>query len=190
MIIDLEFLPEIKFGFLNGWIYSVIFIVLFGIFIKTCSKDVIERLYDLKGWTKKQKIFVKIAKLISLIKLILEVLTPLTDDGIAFILGNILFVFGLIGFLIALFNFKNSLPNKPITKGLYSISRNPQILMLGIMSFGMSFVIGSWICVLLSAVGLILTHYRILAEEQRLEQQYGESYLQYKNKIPRCLVFF
>ena len=122
--------------------------------------------------------------------MILEFLTPLTEDKLAFISGNLLFVFGLIGLLIALSNFKKSPTNQPITNGLYGISRNPQILMLGIMSYGMSFVIGSWICVLLSTVGLILSHYRILAEEQRLEQQYGESYLDYKNKIPRYLLFF
>lgn len=190
MIVDLEFLPEINFGLLNGWIYTVIFVVFFGIFLKTCSKEVIDRLYDSIGWTRKHKIFVKLVKLTSLIKIILEFLTPLTEDRLAFISGNLLFVFGLIGFLIALSNFKNSPPNKPITKGLYAISRNPQILMLGIMSYGMSFVIGSWICVLIGTVVLILNHYRILAEEQRLEQQYGEQYLQYKNKISRYLLFF
>ncbi len=145
------------------------FVAFFAIFLKTCSKDVIERLYDSTGWTRKQKIFVKLAKLTSLIKTILEFLTPLTEDRLAFILGSLLFVFGLIGFLIALSNFKKSPTNQPITKGLYGISRNPQIFMLGIMSYEMSFVIGSWICVLLSTVGLILNHYRILAEEQRLE---------------------
>ncbi len=35
-----------------------------------------------------------------------------------------------------------------------------------------------------------MNHFRILGEEKALEEQYGSSYLDYKNSVPRYFVFF
>jgi len=185
-----EFFPAFKIGWLNGWIFMVIFFLTFVIIIKMCPKEVITRLYDNKGWTKTQYIFTKLAKLCSLIHLILVIFTPLSIGSIEFMIGIILFLSGTIGFVIAVINFKKAPFDKPISSGLYKISRNPQMMTLFLVSFGTSFMIGSWIAIIIIIVSTIFLHFRILGEEKRLTQQYGDSFLEYKKKVPRYFIFF
>lgn len=186
----MELFPAFEIGWLNGWIFMVIFFLILGIVIKTCPKEVITRLYDNKGWTKTQYIFTKLAKLCALIHLILVIFTPLNIESIEFMIGIIIFLIGTIGFVIAVTNFKKAPLDKPITSGLYKISRNPQIMTLFLVSFGTSLMIGSWIAIIIIIVSAIFLHFRILGEEKRLTQQYGDSFLEYKKKVPRYLIFF
>ncbi|MFW9901549.1 MAG: methyltransferase family protein [Candidatus Thorarchaeota archaeon] len=177
-------------GWLNGWIFQAIFFILFGIFLLTCSKDVISRLYDEKGWNKTQKAFTKIAKILGIIALILFIFTPLNIGSIEFIVGIILIITGTTGFLLALNTFKNSTLNEPITTGLYKISRNPQLMMMYLTTLGNCLVIGSWIALIIFSLSIISGHFRILGEEKRLTEQYGDSYLEYKRKVSRYFIFF
>ena len=186
----MEIFPAFEIGWLNGWIFMVVFFLIFGIIIKTCPKEVITRLYDKKGWTKKQYIFTKLWKLCALIHLIIVIFTPLNIESIEFMIGIIIFLIGTIGFIIAVRNFKKALLDKPITSGLYKISRNPQIMTLFLVSFGTSLVVGSWIAIIIIIVSAIFLHYRILGEEKGLAEQYGDSYLAYKKKVPRYFLFF
>jgi len=186
----MEIFPAFEIGWLNGWIFMLIFFLIFGIVIKTCPKEVITRLYDNKGWTKKQYIFTKLAKLCALIHLILVIFTPLNIGSIEFIIGISVFLIGTIGFVIAVTNFKKAPLDKPITSGLYKISRNPQIMTLFLVSFGTSLVIGSWIAIIIIIVSAVFLHFRILGEEKRLTEQYGDSFLEYKKKVPRYFIFF
>ena len=186
----MEPFPALEIGLLNGWIFIAIFLFVFGIVLKTCPKDVIKRLYDNEGWTKNQYIFTKLTKICGLIHIILLIFTPIIIGSIEFIIGIIIFSIGTIGMVIALSNFKRAILNKPITSGLYKISRNPQILMLDLVSLGTSLMIGSWMAVIVVFISIIFSHFRIMGEEKRLTEQYEESYLQYKKKVPRYFLFF
>ncbi len=166
------------------------FFISFGIFLLNCPKDVIARLYDEEGWNKLQKTFTKIAKTFGLIVLILFIFSPLNIGSIEFIIGTVLVITGTIGFLIALTNFKNAPLNKPITCGLYKISRNPQLFMMYLTSLGNCLAIGSWAALIIFSLSILTGHFRILGEEKRLTEQYGESYLKYKEKVPRYFIFF
>ncbi len=186
----MELFPALSIGWLNGWIFQVIFFISFGVFLLTCSKDVISRLYDEEGWNKLQKTFTKIAKIFGLIVLILFIFTPLNIGALEFIIGTVLIITGTIGFLIALINFKNSPLNTPITTGLYKISRNPQLVMMYFTSLGNCLAIGSWAALIILSLSIIAGHFRILGEEKRLTEQYGDLYLEYKRKVPRYFIFF
>ena len=110
--------------------------------------------------------------------------------SIEFIVGIILIITGTIGFLLALNTFKNSTLNEPITTGLYKISRNPQLVMMYLTTLGNCLVIGSWIALIIFSLSIISGHFRILGEEKRLTEQYGDSYLEYKRKVSRYFIFF
>ncbi len=186
----MEIFPAFEIGWLNGWIFMVIFFLLFGILLITCPKEVITRLYDNEGWTKSQYIFTKLGKLCGLIHIILVIFTPLIFVSIEFSIGIIIYSIGTIGFIIAVINFKKAPLGKPITSGLYKISRNPQVLTLFLVSLGTSLTIGSWTAIIVVVISIIFFHFRILGEEKRLTQQYGDSFLEYKKKVPRYLIFF
>jgi len=186
----LELFPIFEIGWLNGWIFMVIFFLIFGIVIKTCPKDVITRLYDSKGWTKTQYTFTKLGKLCGLIHIILVIFTPLNIVSIEFMIGIIIYLMGTIGFVIAVIDFKKAPLDQPIISGLYKISRNPQVITLFLVGLGTSLTIGSWTAVIVVVISIIFFHFRILGEEKRLTEQYGDSYLVYKKKVPRYFIFF
>lgn len=61
--------------------------------------------------------------------------------------------------------------------------------MMYLLSFGSSISIGSWIAVIIIVISAIFSHFRILGEEKRLLEQYGESYEEYKKSVPRYFIF-
>jgi len=102
----------------------------------------------------------------------------------------ILFALGLVGFVVALFNFRNTPLDRPVTKGLYRVSRNPQQFMLLVVGLGISVAIGSWLALLMLLLGLVFTYRKLLAEEASCLRQYGDAYRAYMERVPRYFLFF
>ncbi|MFX1320589.1 MAG: methyltransferase [Promethearchaeota archaeon] len=186
----MEIIPNFSFGLLNGWIYFVFYLIVFILVLSTCSKEVKKRLYDRSLWDKKIKIITAIGKLFSFANIIMIFLATIQFGTIEFIIGTVLYSVGLIGLGIAIINYRNAPLDKPITIGLYKISRNPQMVMIYIMFAGMILIIGSWINLIFLCISIICAHFSILGEEKALTEQYGELYDNYKTKVPRYFMFF
>ena len=184
-MIGMELIPALKIGWLNGWILICLLYLIYGILLKVFPKDVVARLYDKSGRGKRQKVFIYIGGLLSVFYFALIIFTPLKIGSTVFIIGIILFSLGLAGFIIALFNFKNTPPGQPVIRGLYRISRHPQQLMFFISFFGVCIAIGSWIALFIQIISSLFLHFRILAEEKACLEQYGDSYRAYMKRIPR-----
>jgi protein-S-isoprenylcysteine O-methyltransferase Ste14 len=188
----MELIPALQIGWLNGWTLVCSLYLIYGAFLMTFPKDVRARLfsYDRSRWSRKQRAFYVIGRVSVLVYLVLITLAPLRTGTGVFIPGIILFALGLVGFIIALSDFKNMLPNQPATEGLYSISRHPQVLMLFISSVGICIAIGSWLAVLILVISKFFGHFRTLAEEEACLEQYGDSYRAYMKRVPRYFLFF
>ncbi len=189
-MIGMELIPTLEIGWLNGWILICLLYLIYGILLKVFPKDVVARLYDYdrSGWSKTQKVIYVIGKLLALVCLVLIIFTPLKIGSNIFIIGTILYTFGLAGFIIALFNFKNTLLDQPVARGLYRISRHPQVLMLFISAFGICIAIGSWLVLFIIIISSLFLHYRDLAEEEACLERYGDSYRAYMKRVPRYLL--
>lgn len=186
----MELFPKLELGWLNGWILLAVYGVVFGGVVRSFPKDVVARLYDRSGWTPTQKTLTTIGKLLSLAGFILFIFTPLKIGERAFVVGTALFALGLIGVVVALFNFKDTPPDQPVTKGLYRVSRNPQWVMLVLVFLGAFIAAGSGIALILLVMAVLCYHFRILAEERACLSQYGDSYRDYMQRIPRYFLFF
>ncbi|MGB2955364.1 MAG: methyltransferase [Anaerolineales bacterium] len=182
--------PPIHLGWLNGWIPILLFYLIFILLLKILPKETVERLYDRANWTKKQSRMAQVGLPFALAGMILVLFTPLKIYQPVFCGGLALYIIGFCGFLISLHNFNSTPLSEPVVGGLYKISRNPQWVAFAITIIGTSIMVGSWTAVFLFLVRVIMNHFRILGEERALEIQYGESYLVYKNSIPRYLFFF
>ena len=184
-------IPALRLGWFNGWTLVCFLYLMFGAFLTTIPKDVRARLfyYDRSHWSKKQRVFYVMGRVSVLVYLVLAIFTPLRTDISVFVPGIILFALGLIGFIIALSNFKNMRPNQPATEGFYRISRHPQILMLFISSLGISIAMGSWLALFIVVISKIFGHSRTLAEEEACIEQYGDAYRNYMKRVPRYLLF-
>ncbi|HEY44044.1 MAG TPA: hypothetical protein G4O11_08695 [Anaerolineae bacterium] len=185
----MELLPELKIGLLNGWLPLILFYTIFGLMLLSFPKSVVARLYDRSGWTEKQKTLSAFGKLFMFSWIFIAIFTPIKLSQGAFVLGCLLYALGLAGIVVALLNYKDTPLDRPVTIGLYKVSRNPQQITILILFLGISFAVGSWLAVFLLAIGAVMAHIRILAEEKSCLEQYGVSYKNYMEQVPRYFVF-
>ena len=186
----MKLVPTLEIGLLNGWLLIALLYLTYGILLWFFPKDVVSRLYDKSGRTKRQKIIIYAGGLLASALFILSILTPLKIGSNVFILGTVLYALGLTGFVVALFNFKNTPHDRPATEGLYRISRNPQQVMFFITFIGICFAMGSWLALLVQMVSSLFLHTRILAEEKACLELYGNSFREYMKSVPRYFLFF
>jgi protein-S-isoprenylcysteine O-methyltransferase Ste14 len=186
----MELLPNLELGLSNGWILIVLFFGAYGIMLLFFLKNAIARLYDRSGQRKYPLLRHLFVVIFVLLWFVFMSLTPLKIGNVVFVIGISIYSIGLIGFLIALYNFKNTPIDQPVTSGLYRISRHPQQLAVSVSFLGISIAIGSWSAFAFIILGVIGAHNKILAEEEACLEQYGESYKNYMERIPRYFLFF
>jgi len=183
----MELIPDLEIGWRNGWILLAFEFLIQGSLLLTFPKDVVSRLFDRSGWNVKQRVFLIAGKVFSLACLILIVLTPLKVNSSVFIAGLVLYAIGIVGLVVAMLNYKDTPLNQPVTKGVYKISRHPQIVAQFIIIFGICVAIGSWPALFMLLVSKVLQHFGILAEEEACLSRYGESYRIYMEQVTRYL---
>jgi protein-S-isoprenylcysteine O-methyltransferase Ste14 len=183
-------MPALSFSWLNGWIFLVLLVLTDGILFLIFPKKVVTRLFDRSGWTPRQVIFTVVGKMCALICLIFITFTPLKLGSSVFVIGAVVTAMGLIGLAKALFDFKTTPVDEPVTRGIYRISRHPQIVMSSVVLLGACIAIGSWTSLLLLIAARAFSHLGILAEEEVCLMQYGDSYRVYMERVPRYFVFF
>jgi len=186
----MERIPKLELGWLNGWIPLCLLYVTYAILLKAFPRDVVARLYDKSGRSKTQTVCILVAALPHIACGVLILLTPLKIGTAVFLLGMVLFAFGLVGFVLALFNFRDTPLDQPATRGLYRVSRNPQEFMFTILWLGICFAVGSGVALLLLIAARLCLHFRILAEERACLKRYGDSYRSYTKRVPRYFLFF
>lgn len=186
----MELFPTLSLGWLNGWLAVLLLGLTDSILFLVFPKDVVRRLFNRSGWSQEQRVFTIAGKLCAFVCLVLLTLTPLKIDQPVFVIGIVLVVTGLAGLAKALFDFKNTSVDMPVTRGLYKVSRHPQIVMSSVVLLGACIAIGSWSALILFAVARLLSHLGIIAEEEICLKQYGEPYRIYLKQVPRYFVFF
>ena len=186
----MELFPELQLGWLNGWIPLAAFYLVFILLLRLFPQDVVRRLYDRSGWTQEQRILGAVGLPFALAGLVLIIFTPLKMGQPVFLLGSAMYGLGLVGFVTALFDFRNTPPDRPVTGGLYKYSRNPQWVTFATALLGTSVAVGSWSAFLLLGVRVVFNHFRILGEERSCLKQYGDVYGGYMESVPRYLSLF
>lgn len=75
-----------------------------------------------------------------------------------------------------------------LTNGLYRYSRNPMYVAELILMFGWVILYGSLAVLIAWVAGWASFHFYAIPQEERvIEARFGDSYLEYKNKVPRWL---
>ncbi|MBN2077573.1 MAG: isoprenylcysteine carboxylmethyltransferase family protein [Spirochaetes bacterium] len=100
---------------------------------------------------------------------------------------------GLILFTAALFNFGSSWrvgidkahAGELVTRGVFSITRNPIFLFIDLYFLGTFLVYGNIFFLVSSIIAIASSHIQILEEEKFLGAHYGSRYLDYKARVPR-----
>ena len=75
-----------------------------------------------------------------------------------------------------------------VVTGPYTFTRNPMYVMMLLVCFGFSIILDeAWVFVLTPICGLTIYLIAIRHEEAYLEQKFGDSYRQYKQKVRRWI---
>jgi protein-S-isoprenylcysteine O-methyltransferase Ste14 len=186
----MELTPALAIGLFNGWILLIVEFLIEGGLLLVFPKDVVARLFDRSGWSTKQRVFTILGKVFSLACLLLIVLTPLQINSSLFIVGMILYVIGLVGLVVAMLNYKDTPLEQPVTKGVYKLSRHPQIVAVTVVFVGICLAMGSWLALFTLLMSRGLQHFGILAEEEVCLKRYGAAYRDYLKRVPRYFLFF
>jgi protein-S-isoprenylcysteine O-methyltransferase Ste14 len=185
----MELFPRLEIGWLYGWILLAIEFLIQGFLLLIFPKVVVSRLFDRSGWNTKQRIFTIVGKIFSLVCLALIFLTSIKVDSGLFMMGLSLYAAGIVGLVAAMLNFRDTPPDQPVTRGIYKISRHPQIFSQFIIFLGICMAIGSWPALLALLLSRFFQHFSILAEEEVCLKRYGESYRAFMEGVPRYFLF-
>jgi protein-S-isoprenylcysteine O-methyltransferase Ste14 len=179
-------IPAFEIGVWNAWIFVIpMLIISFSDMRVTAARESGQQ-GDFK-LTRKEKRIINAVFLPMIVSFIYAVFLPLRLGTAWLYSGLVVYLFGVALSIVAVLNFSTSPKDKVITKGLYSISRNPMYIGLILMQVGLGIICSSWVYLLLTLVLLILLNENLSAEERYCLYRYGDSYRQYKNKTPRWI---
>jgi len=109
------------------------------------------------------------------------------------ILGSVLFILGIVVFLVCAGQvyLGKLLKKKTATKGLYALIRHPQYVALAIAATGLAIMWPRFLTLALLAVMLFLYYLLARDEERRMTDRYGDDYTTYLNRtgmfLPRAI---
>jgi protein-S-isoprenylcysteine O-methyltransferase Ste14 len=186
--------PAFEIGLWNAWILWIILFLTMIIPNFFMSKEA-------KIRTNKAAQFVpfnkKIEKVLALsthviimpFSMIYSIFLPLQMGTAWLYIGLVVFILSLVISLMSTISFANTPVDKPVTSGIYRISRNPIYLSGFLMFIGISIATVSWIIFLCGILWLVLFHIVLPSEEHFLLEKYGDSYHEYMDKTPKWIGF-
>ena len=125
--------------------------------------------------------------LIVIASYIYGVFLPLKLGTHGFYLGLLIYLSGMLITIVATLNFTTTSMDKPVTKGIYTFSRNPMYIGEFLINISISIVCLSWIFFLVAVVVAILEQNIVVSEERFCLKKYGDVYRDYMNRTPRWI---
>ncbi len=181
----MSLVPEFELGLWNAWIF-----MLYVIFSNVLP-------YVLSGWRVRLGADVplnetekRISNIISFLFFALiaySFFLPLKLGTAWLFVGFLIYLLGAIIETIAMLDFFTTAVDKPVTKGVYRISRNPMYLGMFLIFVGTGIACVSWVFLLLTVVFVILFHTAVASEERFCLQKYGNAYREYMDRTPRWI---
>jgi len=177
--------PEFELGFWNAWIFTLPIIIISILGPKILGKRASE---EVSSFTKKVKTLSNLSSLIILLPFAYSMLLPLKLDTIWFVIGLLIYLLAMFFVVTGLLNFATTPVNELVTRGVYSISRNPGYLGMFLVNVGIGIACLSWVFLLVAIVNfLLLRWYVVVVEEPFLIEKYGVTYREYMNRTPRWI---
>ena len=185
----MSLVPEFELGLWNAWILTISYLLSFIV------RYVLYRLRGQMGSSrpitpplnKKEHKLDVITTLIFFASVIYSFFLPLKLGTAWLYIGLIVYLFGMIFNIVAWKNLVDPPMDRPATKGLYRISRNPIYLSANLMFIGIGIACASWLVLLLIAISIILQNILIDAEERWCLEKYGDIYREYMNRTPKWI---
>jgi len=183
----MSLIPEFELGIWNAWIFMIWLIVLpiSSTFIIK-EKKVLERL-SVSVPMKFEKTSNIFSMVVLIVGFIYSIFLPLQFNTIWFYIGLLIFLFGLIFDVTALYTFRKAKPDGPFTTGPYRYSRHPVYFGFFLVYVSISIMSLSWIFLVFTIIFGVHLLFVIPAEERYCIETYGKEYRDYTERTPRWI---
>ncbi len=192
----MSLIPDFELGLWNAWILALLmFLIIMGLsplvirllFGSSKSQESSKRHSARPELSDREKKLDYLSTITLLALLVYSVVLPLDLGTGWFYAGLFVYVMSIIFGFIAMINFAQAPLDKPATKGVYTISRNPMYFSMFLIFVGISLACASWLFLLLTIIWIIIADRGVVAEERLCLETYGDSYREYMNRTPRWI---
>ncbi len=121
------------------------------------------------------------------VSFIYSIFLPLKTGTAWFYTGLLILIAALVIGLTSIINFANTPVDKPVTCGIYRISRHPVYLSGFLLNLSIAIASVSWIILLCAILWIVFFHIATPSEESYLAGLYGDAYRDYMNRTPKWL---
>ena len=185
--------PAFEIGLWNAWIFIVPYLLMmFGLLPLLKRKSLIKKesplLWASPSYTRLEKMYGQLFKVIIAIILLYSVFLPLAIGTVWFYAGLAVYLMGFAFCILATLAFTSTPIDKPNTTGIYSISRHPIYLGTFFIYLGPFIASASWLLILLALISLVpLRNASMIPEERMCCEKFGDAYREYMNRTPRWI---
>ena len=162
------FLVDLEIGWLNGWIYSAILVLV------SCSCYLFaKRMTDFSWMSRRQSLIAGSADLVIVGVCIFTLWTPIAYPGILFWVGNLLYLLGLIVVALSIIAFAKTPEDQRVTRGIYRLVRHPYYVGSYLALIAIGLICKEWFILVLSIASMVPGYLSARWEEQHCQATYG-----------------
>jgi len=181
----MSLVPAFEIGIQNAWLFALgIGLINYGL------GSLIAKESMLSAWpayNQREKKLLSIFMLDWIVSFIYSIFLPIKLDTPWFYIGLVIYLLGMVFLAISIINHATTPRDKPVSKGLYSISRHPINLSWFLGYIGIGVACASWIFLLFGIIFIVLGQILADAEERYCLEKYGDAYREYMNRTPRWI---
>ena len=184
-------IPAFGIGIWNAWILWVLqflSMIIPNLFMNGEAKLRTKRAPQLVPFNKTEKILALSTHVIVMpFSIVYSIFLPLKIDTAWFYIGLVIFILALVMSLMTTISFATTPVDKPVTSGIYQISRHPIYLSGFLLNLSIGIACASWVVLLCAILWIVLWHMVVPTEERFLAEKYGDTYREYMNRTPRWI---
>lgn len=187
----MEFFPQFTISLSNAFWFSLLFWISNLIILKIYPSHYKDRVLKMPRFEKGFQQIISVFNFFLFQGLIIVVLfMPLKIDSHCFVVGLVLFIISFMVYMLSLIDYATSNPDRPVTKGVYKLSRNPQQISTIFMWIGIGLMTNSILIIVICVIQLFTVYPTFIAQEKFCIDKYGFDYQDYMKKAPRYFLFF
>jgi protein-S-isoprenylcysteine O-methyltransferase Ste14 len=168
------------------WLLIPVLLIRYGV-LGLLDRPALKRAAFFPPMAGKEKTAYLIYQIATVFILIYPFFLKVGTDGPMFIIGLTVYGLGIIVYTASTISFARPERNGINQKGLYRISRNPMYIGYFIYFLGCVLLTRSIVLFAALIIFQISAHWIILSEERWCINEFGESYINYMNKVRRYL---
>jgi protein-S-isoprenylcysteine O-methyltransferase Ste14 len=183
--------PVFRLSIANGWLLLIAYFLGLTLNVLTFPRDKRKKLflepsYPRGDWRRLVRL---VGTVVAILYVVTMIFAPLRTGSALLYVGLAIYLSGFALVMVSVVEYRGAPVDRPVTSGIYRVSRNPQWIGLVLVYLGAAIAVASWLHLALLAVLVTAYHFQILLEERICLQSYGEEFRTYMKQVHRYVGF-